>query len=260
MILVAGGDSFIWGSELQDCLHAGPNGHSHNTFTALLAQQYDLDYVCAAYPGNSNSAIARSIMTACERFESQDKFVIVSWTFPHRFEFRFMHNDNSGESSWHSINSWQADGTLDKDYGEKINSKEVCNFAKIFFNSVANNEYYEQYFYLKEILFLQLYLKNKNIPYLFTTAHNESYQHINYDRHASDKDLNSLYNQIDWHNWYFFPGGKGADQTESPRGFYQWAVESKYKIAPQKHPIEDAHKDAAELIKEKFNEVVKEYL
>lgn len=260
MILVAGGDSFIWGSELPDCRHGGPIGYSSNTFTALLAQQCDLDYVCVAYPGYSNSSISRSIMTTCENFESKDKFVIVSWTFPHRFEFRFMHTDGTGESSWCSINSWQADGTSEKLYPGKINSKEIANFAKIFYKSVANNEYYEQYVYLKEILFLQLYLKNKNIPYLFTTAHNESYQHINYDRHANDQDLSSLYNQIDWDRWYFFPGGQGVDQTESPRGFYQWAVENKYSVGQQQHPLEDAHSDAVKLIKGKFDEMVKKFI
>jgi predicted metal-dependent phosphoesterase TrpH len=65
-----------------------------------------------------------------------------------------------------------------------------------------------------------------------------------------------LYNQINFDNWYFFPIGAGTNQTETPRGFYQWAVENKYKVGVT-HPLEDAHKDAAELIKEKFNELVK---
>jgi hypothetical protein len=34
-------------------------------------------------------------------------------------------------------------------------------------------------------------------------------------------------------------------------------VENKYKVGVDGHPLEDAHKDAAELIKEKFNELVK---
>ena len=51
MITVAGGDSFVWGSELADCPHGGPDGHSRKTFPALLAGE---SYVCAAYPDKRN--------------------------------------------------------------------------------------------------------------------------------------------------------------------------------------------------------------
>jgi hypothetical protein len=40
MIIVAGGDSFIWGSELADCANTGPNGYSRQTFPALLSKDY----------------------------------------------------------------------------------------------------------------------------------------------------------------------------------------------------------------------------
>jgi hypothetical protein len=66
-----------------------------------------------------------------------------------------------------------------------------------------------------------------------------------------------LYNQINFDNWYFFPAGIGQNQTKTPRGFYQWAVESKYSMGTEGHPLESAHHDAAILIKEKFNELVK---
>ena len=56
-----------------------------------------------------------------------------------------------------------------------------------------------------------------------------------------------------------FPAGQGSDQTEAPRGFYQWAVENKYNIGPDGHPLEQAHHDAEILIKEKFNELVKKH-
>jgi hypothetical protein len=54
-----------------------------------------------------------------------------------------------------------------------------------------------------------------------------------------------------------FPKGTDPGDTLTPRGFYQWAVENKYNIGPEGHPLEDAHRDAALLIKEKFDEMVK---
>lgn len=246
MILVAGGDSFVWGLELLDCLHSGPNGYSRKTFPALLAQ--DMEYICAAYPGNANNAISRTIITTCESLK--EPTVIVNWTFPQRYEFRFNYDTLKETSPWYSIHPHYSTG-------HNIRNFDLINdFNVMFYKHVGDNEYYELYSTLKEILFLQLYLKSKNIPYLFTTADNSYYTHQNYLR-SKDNCLEALYNQIIWNNWYWFPPGKEANETIAPRGFYQWAVENKYKVGPEGHPLEEAHQDAAELIREKFNEMVK---
>ena len=92
------------------------------------------------------------------------------------------------------------------------------------------------------IINLQEYLVQHDIPYLFTCV---------------DNCVITANPEIDWDNWFMFPPGTEADETCSPRGFYQWAVENKYSIGLEGHPLEDAHKNAAELIKEKFNELVK---
>lgn len=236
MILVAGGDSFIWGSELKDSPHGGPNGYSHNTFSALLASRHNMDYVCAAYPGNSNNAISRMSINALNEI-SDTKFLLVQWTYPQRAEFRF-------DNKWENINSWH---TVQKDFSQQ------------YFNYVGNNEYYEIYSTLKEIVFLQNYCLVNKIPYMFLTADNHFYYHENYNRN-NDASVNNLYNQIDWNRWYFFPKGEKSNETKSPRGFYQWAIENKYVVGPQQHPLEHAHRDAADMMGEKFNELVKEHL
>ena len=181
-MLVAGGDSIIWGSELADSPHGGSDGHSRNTFAALLAGD---EYHCSAYPGIGNKQIYSRIrdnltwMKCCG--------VIVCWTWASR--------DN------------------------EINSD-------------------------KWIIALQTYLKYHDYPYLFTCV---------------DNCVITDNVEIDWDCWYMFPAGKGADQTETPRGFYQWAIENKYSIGIDGHPLESAHHDAAILIKEKFNELVKKH-
>ena len=248
MILVAGGDSFVWGLELADCAHSGPNGYSQKTFPALLSQ--GMDYHCVAYPGNANSAISRAVMTACETLK--EVTVLVNWTFPQRYDFRFNYDTLKATSPWYSIHSHYP---TDEPFDKISNPDLVKDFAKMFYKHVGNNEYYELYLTLKEILFLQFYLKSKNIPYLFTTADNSYYDHENY-RRSKDTELESLYNQIAWNDWYFFEEGKAANETLVPRGFYQWALENKYTVGPGGHPLEQAHSDAAELIKEKFNELV----
>lgn len=232
MKIVAAGDSFIWGSELADSPHGGPNGYSRRTYSALLAENYE--YVCAAYPGNANNAISRMAIDACAKH--RDAFLITTWTYPQRFEFRF--NDK-----WTSINSWH---TTEKEFSEQ------------YFKHVGNGEYYEIYSILKEIVFLQNYCQINSIPYMFLTADNCFYLHENYQR-SRDSSIDNLYDQINWSNWFWFPIGVEKHETQAPRGFYQWAIENKYTVGPEGHPLEQAHRDAANLIKGKFNELVTKY-
>jgi len=180
MIIVAGGDSMIWGSELADSPHGGPNGYSRNTFAALLAGD---EYHCSAYPGIGNKQIYSRLRDDLTQMKPCG--VIVCWTWPSR------------------------DNEIDSD---------------------------------KCIIELQQYLKFYDYPYLFTCV---------------DNCIITDNPEIDWNHWYLFPPGQGPDQTETPRGFYQWAVENKYTVGIDGHPLEQAHADAAELIKEKFNELVK---
>ena len=269
MILVAGGDSFIFGAELQDQI----NGPSLSTYPALLAKENNIEYCCAAWSGNANNAISRMTITACENLRKQNKEIsaIVTWTFTNRYEFRFNYNTQQKISPWYSINAWSiVDDTkvIEKEFVNKNNgilahqtatinrAKEtgIADFAKTFFMHVGDNEYYELYSSLKEILFLQNYFKQNSIPYLFLPANNHFYNHPNYFR-RKDEYIDSIYNQIDWSNWFFFDAGTEANHTKEPRGFYQWAVENKYPVGTT-HPLEEAHTAAAELIKEKFNELV----
>jgi hypothetical protein len=268
MILVAGGDSFTWGSELQDTDQG--KKHSNSTFSALLAEQANLEYDCAAIPGNSNTGIARLVIEACNRHPSEEIFVLVTWTFGQRYEFRFDYDTGEQGSPWYNISSWTIE-TVENIRGQmkivneiivdhhiknikNAESSGIAEFARAFFKHVGCSEYYELYTTFKEILFLQNYLKVNNIPYMFTTA---DWQHENYLR-SRDTSIDSLYNAIDWSNWFFFEPGHGPAQTEYQRGFYQWAVENKYSTGTT-HPLEKAHADACKLMKGKFNELVKKH-
>ena len=273
MILVAGGDSFVFGTELKDQIDPNP---SSNTFTAKLAKKYYYTYSCVAWPGNANNAISRMTLAECEQLRNQNKkfVVVISWTYSDRYEFRFNYDTNHRISPWYSINSWtgESDSGIIDMFANLFNNNQtgikqqlehldnarklgISDFAKNFYKNTGTNKYHELYSLFKEIVFMQNYLNLHNIPYLFTTADNSFYMSESYDRN-SDKFLKSLYEQIDWSSWYFFPAGTNLNETCRPRGFYQWALENNYELGTT-HPLEQAHSDAAELMKEKFDELVK---
>ena len=251
MITVAGGDSFIWGVELADCK---PGNHSTLTWPALLTKQNNFEYRCVAQPGAGNDSIARHVIKQCEESLGQDLVVIVQWTFPWRFGFRYL--DPIG---WVNIDlnvvSQEFGGEWSENEIKKFKQLGILNFAEQFYKYIGTTEYWPVYSTLKEILLLQGYLKSKGIPYIFAAANNIFY--TNTIMAPTDIYVKNLYDQIDQNNWYYFPPGKQANETTTPRGFYQWALENKYTIGSGGHPLEQAHSDAAELIKEKFNELVK---
>jgi len=242
MRLIAGGDSFVWGSELKDHKHGGPNGHSLSTFAALLAANHGLEYRCVAIPGSGNDSIARQIITACS--ESSDIVVLASWTWSARYEFRFMHDDK-----WETISARQYEMC------DKLKLPH-SDFIKHFFQSVGFSDYWETYNSLREILRLQDYLKLRKIPYFFTISDNW-FEKAHSIKHQ-DVEIKALYSEIDWNRWYFFPPSTNDSKTTDPRGFFQWAAEEGYELAPQAHPREKAHIDAAQMMSDRFLTAINE--
>lgn len=258
LTILAGGDSFVYGSELADCFDT----HSKNTFSALLAETNE--YQCVAWPGYANDSIARTVINYCENNKQKDIFVIVSWTFAGRYEFRFDYDTGQRTGNWCAITPWTAldnnDGFLTDfknkndeilnhhiDHREQAKRTGVYDFAKTFYKHVGGSEQWEVYSSLKEIVYLQNYLKTNNIRYLFTCASTDLF--LNYTLEHKEEFCTNLHNQIDFDNWYIF-------SNTTPLGFYQWADFNKYKIGTT-HPLEEAHKDAAYLMKDKFDELVK---
>jgi hypothetical protein len=238
MILVAGGDSFIFGNELSDY---DSTKHSRLTYPALCAHSAGINYVCCARPGNANDAIARMTIEKCQMLLDEDHqlMVIVTWTFPCRFEFPFEYPIDSPTSPWGSI-------TLD----ERGNKEEIREFARTFYKNI-NSGWFAEYNSIKNIILLQTYLKSHGIPYVFTAADNVVL------RHKNDTTLKPIWDLVDFDHWFLFPGATEPHNTTEPRGFYQWAVENKYPVGPNQHPLEQAHLVAATLIQERINEMVK---
>lgn len=234
MTIVVGGDSFIWGSELADSaipfnnetLEPARQVISQSTFTALLAQDMGQQYECVAYPGFANGAIRRTVMNVCERLQDID-LVFVCWSFPSRYEFRFVYDTGERWRNWYSITPWS---TLDSvltvqkefhtenevvlqnhiEHLERAKRTGTNEFAKAFYKHVGSSGCYELWSSYTEIVILQQYLQLKNIPYIFTTV-DECL--IENRRHWPEESISTLYNQIDFSRWIMFPGN---------RGFFTW--------------------------------------
>jgi len=266
MIIVAGGCSFIHGHELADWSEVSG---SRSTWPALLSKGHD--YRLVAGGGWSNQSIARNVINEVSQVGRCG--VVVQWTFPSRYEFRFAYDTGQRSGHWYNIMPWHAEEddfdpsdyffeanheekTIQNKHRKRANTTGMSDFARSYFKHIGTQEYWETYTTLKEILYLQMYLKQMLIPYMFTSADNCFMD--NYTVQGTDPSIAATYYSIDWEKFFWFPKGNHEGETVAPRGFYQWAVENKYPMYTT-HPKETAHRDAAELIEETFHAMVTQY-
>ena len=264
--LVAFGDSFTWGSELSDCIDSwhtsmkdnkslhrhehkitllnkcGPYAevdHEHklttylkcyskHTWTALLANMLGNTYICYASPGASNQTISRKLMQFLP-FINNDDYVIINWTYIDRWEFVDIEKLPI-DSQWKNITPTS-----------NINSK----FEKFYFNFIQN-ELWNKWNSLKEIMLAINILKAKNIQFLMTC--NDTLL-LDQKCHAPSYVKNTQ-NEIKDHIIWF-----------EGMGFNEWV--SKYNFPRGKdnnHPLEEAHIAAFNYIKEQntFNTIKKQ--
>ena len=255
-LLISGGDSFTWGSELGDENDKSP---SKFTWSALLANKLGYDYKCVAKPGCANNTITRRVLQAVGEADTQDLFVAVMWTYTHRSEIRLrnahpyntiVHDSRLANqfgiddyyinfNAWHGLSldeklSFFPNGLSDgqrKFFSEqhnKLTEIGVTQAADQFYK-ITGDPISHHIATTKEIILLQLFLSSKNIPYFFCCATNELY-----DAQPQEVLSNACYQNIDWNHW------------KVGVGFHNWSQQNNYAISGN-HPGKEAHSDWLDL-------------
>ena len=229
-VLIAGGDSFTFGSELPSQEHAWAN---------LLATRKGWDIHNVARPAASNSSIRRNVMNAVHECRDSDLFVAVMWSFPNRYEFRFTYNTGQRDTPWYSINPWtfndqnfeehfftKDDAVLADQQANRANAEKrgIADFARSYIKNVAENEYWELYTSWCEIVMLQHHLLENDIPFRFMYV-DDSLFACNV---PMDATLTTLRASI--HSDWFI----------NNEGMFNWAKRTKQQFYTT-HPRESAH-------------------
>jgi hypothetical protein len=227
-VLISGGDSFTYGSELPSQEH---------TWANLLANRKGWNMCNTARPAASNSSIRRNVMNAVHKYKDLDLFVAVMWSFPNRYEFRFAYDTGHLDSPWYSINPWtyndqnfedhfhnKDDEVLQAQQANRANAEAtgISDFAKSYVKNVAQTEYWELYTSWCEIVMLQNYLDNQDIPYAFLNV-DDSLFACNI---PMDTSLTTLRQSINW--------------FAHDEGMFNWAKRTEQQFYTT-HPTESAH-------------------
>ena len=258
-IFLSGGCSFTYGHELSD----DKNGKipSQKTWAALLAKNIPVDYKTVACAGSGNAGIARRVFEYISQNKGQDIFVSIMWTFVSRYDWAMPRNAVLEKTRWATITPWdtsdnqaEVQKTLSasepqleiwKTRRENLRDTGVGPFADALYRHAAN-QYHEAYLSWKSIIWLQNILEKKKIKYMFTLADNTLFYNEFDPLNQVDPLLNAMYNEIDFSQWFVF--------GERQMGFNQWALLNDYPRGTT-HPLDEAHRDAAKLMKDKFFEI-----
>jgi len=222
MLLKSFGCSFIFGSELHD---DGSNldsaQYSHFTWPALLAKDLNYKYNCLAQPGIGNLRILESILSQLS--DPTPAVYVIGWSWIDRFDYTIPAQGYFNRRDLVSTDLWQ---TVMPGYTD------------------SNTEFYYRNLHsqLRDKLQSLIYIKTaidtlnqKNIPFIMTY-------------------MDDLLLETQWHvtpaildlQDYIHPYVINFDGDN----FLEWSRKKGFPIGTQgKHPLEQAHQAAFELIK-----------
>lgn len=206
--LYCNGDSWAHGVELEN---------TDDSFVNVVAKNYKLPVINSSRPGGSNQRILRTTIEDVSRLLIQDKkpFVLLAWTLPHRFEL--YSTDKKEFATFSSPNS-----AADEQLGNTIWSKWSSNKT-----DVIN--------FLTQVISLQSFLKQNNIPYFMTNIFKIAYELLD------DEKIKLYQSQIDT-NFYMY--NLPLNVLLTPYINIKWGID---------HPLEEGHLIIAKFLIEQLN-------
>jgi hypothetical protein len=216
MKLKSFGCSFIFGSDLADDGRDGPCATpSQYTWPANLAKHYSLEYECVARPGSGNMQIAERVLTHAA--DPDPSFYVIGWTWIDRFDYT---NSNMNKEPRNTKgHNWRTIMPVDDD--------KVADF----YYRGLHSEYRDKLASLMCIKLVIDTLKQKNIPFFMTYM-----DHLLFDS-----------------QWHTTPAVTDLQDYVRPymnlfgdQNFLEWSRKNDFEISATSHPLEAAHRAAAD--------------
>jgi len=228
MKLKSFGCSFIYGNDLADTvmLHGQRAVASANTYPALIAQARSLDYSCHARPGAGNFEILNRIISQLD--DPENSIFVINWTWIERFSYI----DNTREIVNRPFNplEWKTITPVDRD--------KIADF------------YYRH-------LHTQLRDKIDSLTCVKTA--------IDCIKQAGIQFIMTWTDQLMWETqWHCPPSVAWLQKQAQPwvtdfdsRSFYDYSKMHGFAVSDTLHPLEDAHRAAADVILNRWDHYIK---
>ena len=218
MTLKSFGCSFIFGSELRD---DGPYATPSNlTWPAHLADHLTCNYECYARPGAGNLQILEQVLNQSAINNDTDLFVI-GWTWIDRFDYYDAdYNPKVKRNPWNTI--------------MPIDESAI---AKVYYKEL-HSEYQDKFTCLSYIKLAVDTLNQKGIPFIMTYM----------DELLFDQQWHTTAAVTDLQEYI-----KPQMTTFENKTFLDWSRDNNYPETAAWHPLEAAHRAAADYIIKVFD-------
>jgi hypothetical protein len=227
MKLKSFGCSFIFGTDLADSAdddgrHLAIPAPSNLTWPAHLARHLGYDYECLARPGSGNLQIAERVLSHLA--DPEPSFYVIGWTWIDRFDY---------------TNSTIVNRPIAAQWGnwKTLMPVDHTELAKLYYKGL-HSEYRDK---LTTLMQIQLVIDALNRRgQRFTMTHiDELMFDQQWNQTPAVLDLQLL---VKPHMTMF------EDDT-----FLDYSRKHKFEISPGLHPLEQAHKSAAQIIIDSFD-------
>lgn len=218
------GCSLIFGSELSD-VGLTINNFNENqsgwrpsdlTWPSLIAKHLDLEYECHAWPGVGNFQIYNKILN--ESAAPESSLMIIGWTYIDRFDYQ--DQILTGQNNWKTLRPSSTD-TLSQTYYKNLHS-----------------QYRDKILTLTYMFSTIELLKKRNIPFIMVTQDALVFE-TQWDYTPAVMQLQKT---VQSHMTWF-----------DKMTFLLWSNSHGFDVSSNKHPLDDAHRAAADYIIDSCN-------
>jgi|13_taG_2_1085334.scaffolds.fasta_scaffold03116_5 hypothetical protein len=245
-MIYVGGDSYTYGIELNNPLKS--------RYSFLMQQKLKMSVVNDAWGGASNDRIARKFLEFMNGHKVKPDLVFIMWAPITRSE-----QYAPEENMWEEQDGFRQVRSPDIFLPAKAKpTKKQLHWRRSLSQLSATQKWWLNIFdqkgaidsYIRNIMIVQTVCRAGNIPFIMTNC-NSSMTLKQVDNFISRNKTVENYTQqrvnlIDSSNWLF-------DKTWS---FAEWAKDNEYPIGPQYHPLEEAHRNFADILTDKVKERV----
>jgi hypothetical protein len=267
--IVSFGDSFVFGSEIQDNLD-GSKG-----WPGVAAGHLGHEFECRAVPGCGNTHILKQILEYYNTNSMKDTLAVINWTWATRWDLLNLSNNTSVTLG----------PTCVPEKLQKSLDAETSQYLLIFYNKFVGinpNQYLAES--LRSIYVAQKFLAENSIPNIQTYMDHsmlkenqggsllEFYSDIRLSSwptiHTSaqwddltdsiQQEVLDRYNLMAVPDWIKMLQIKVAADLQNFDGmnFLEWSYHNRYAVTPEPglHPLDQAHQAAALLWKDRYDQ------
>lgn len=268
--IVSFGDSFVFGNELQD------NRDGSRAWPALAAHDLGCAYETMAVAGCGNENIARQIYTYFSRRPMENTLAVINWTWCMRWDF-FLHETNT----WITLGPTCVPGKLQ----DLIGINKATDLIDFYKTSLEPSQIWNIFRNLQCIYAVQSWLKQRGIQNVQTymdvslledlpkdrVEHYHCYKDQAWPDVVTLQDLISLPAHIlDEVNLNFYMQSESTGyindlrmlvkpglETFQGQTFLDWSYSKNFPVTDLLHPLEQAHRSAADLWLNRYAQLLK---